>query len=82
MAQESTESTKIIDKTLGELQTNSNLSVTKVFNVLKLISKQTESVRNTENKYREIVTSVDELEKKVVLLQISSESMEKKKFRY
>lgn len=79
LAQESTESTKIIDKTLGELQTNSNLSVTKVFNVLKLISKQTESVRNTENKYREIVTSVDELEKKVVLLQTSSESMEKKK---
>jgi len=79
LAEQSTNSTKTIDQAVAELQRNSDTSVKTIERVLELIKMQIASVKNTEQKYKEIATAINSSEDVIAKLNISGKNMEQKK---
>ncbi|QZY54802.1 methyl-accepting chemotaxis protein [Crassaminicella profunda] len=79
LSEQSTHSTKVIDKAVNKLQSNSNISVETVKKVLELMNEQARSVKNTESKYGEIAQAIRLSEKNIIALNRSGKDMEKNK---
>lgn len=79
LAEQSTNSTKTIDQAVAELQKNSDTSVKTIERVLELIKMQIASVKNTEEKYKEIATAINKSEAVITKLNVSGKNMEQKK---
>lgn len=79
LAEQSTASTKTIDDALSKLQSNSRGSVEAIKNVLAIIENQVESVKTSENKYKEIAMAIKNSEKAVVELNNSTKELEVRK---
>lgn len=79
LAEQSTISTKEIDKAVVELQSNSIKSVKTIEKVLELIKIQTEKVSFTESKYKEIAIAITKAEDAINKLNISGKEIEIKK---
>ena len=59
LAEKSTESTKEIDKAVSNLQYDSNSSVQTIKRLLSVIETQSESVKNTKDKYNQIFEAIN-----------------------
>lgn len=79
LAEQSTTSTKEIDKIVNELVKNANNAVTKIEAVSKSIEKQVESVKHTETKYKEITSAIENSKQSIDKLNITAKDMEKGK---
>ncbi len=79
LAEQSSQSTKEIDKAVRALKSNSQFSVQTIKKVLKIIEQQTEGVKLAENKYRQIYEAIINSKKAISNISNSSESMENQK---
>lgn len=79
LAEQSADSTKLIDEAVNELQINSTNSVNTIQEVLVYFKQQIESVSNSENKYKEILKAMNNAENAIKQLNISGKDMEEKK---
>ncbi|WXR61037.1 methyl-accepting chemotaxis protein [Peptostreptococcaceae bacterium AGR-M142] len=79
LAEQSTESTKEIDLIVQQLIESSELAVKTIAQVSDIINLQVQSVKDTEDKYKEIFDSVNDSVKAIENLNISEENMETKK---
>lgn len=79
LAEQSADSTKLIDQAVNELQTNSINSVKTIQEVLSFFKQQKESVENSEDKYKEILKAMNNAESAIKLLNVSGKDMEEKK---
>lgn len=79
LAEQSADSTKLIDATVDELQANSINSVKTMQEVLSFFKQQIVSVGNSENKYKEILKAMNNAESAIKQLNVSGQDMEAKK---
>jgi methyl-accepting chemotaxis protein len=79
LAEQSTNSTKEIDLIVNELTTNTENAVDKMKEVSGIISKQIESVKETENKYKEIIKAIEIAGGSVSTMNDSIKEMENRK---
>lgn len=79
LAEQSSTSTKDIDKMVNELQNNAKDAVKTIERVATIAIEQTNSVINSKNKYKLIDEAMKEVEVVVQQLNISGEEMEKTK---
>ncbi|KNF07764.1 methyl-accepting chemotaxis protein McpB [Gottschalkia purinilytica] len=79
LAEQSTNSTKIIDTAVTELQEDSINSVSNIKKVLGLIKEELESVNMTEKKYNEIAIAIDEVVKAMKNVDSSKKVIEDRK---
>lgn len=79
LAEQSTESTKEIDSIVNELSHNANNAVIKMTDVTVIVGEQVESVKETEGKYTEIASAIENSESAIERMGIAVEEMEKKK---
>ncbi|WP_186429477.1 methyl-accepting chemotaxis protein [Clostridium sp. BSD9I1] len=77
LAEQSSTSTKDIDKMVNELQRNAEDAVSTMKRVSAITDEQTNSVINSKDKYMLIAQSMKEVEKIIEQLNISGEEMEK-----
>lgn len=77
LAEQSAESTSVIDKMLGELKNNIEHANDKSNMVRNAVSTQVESVTATQDKYMTIVESVQNINKEIKILNSISKNMEK-----
>lgn len=77
LAEQSSTSTKDIDKIVNELQRNAEDAVSTMKRVSVITDEQTNSVINSKDKYMLIAESMEEVEKIIEQLNISGEEMEK-----
>lgn len=79
LAEMSSASTKEIDQIVGELQGNSQNAMETIKKVTAITVRQTESVKNTKEKYLLITKAMDKAEQAVLQMNESGEEMEKMK---
>lgn len=79
LAEQSTESTRVIDSMVTDLRKNSQASVKNMEQVTAAIGSQLESVKDTEIKYKEIAGAVDNSLNLITDLNTSSHQMSKNK---
>ncbi len=79
LAEQSTESTRVIDSMVAELRKNSQASVQKMQEVTAALLSQMESVQDTEVKYKEIAGSVDNSLSLITILNAGSQQMSSNK---
>ena len=79
LAEQSTESTRIIDTSVIKLQENSGISVDTIKSLTKLIESQIESVKTTEIKYKDISKAMKFSEAAIERLISASDNMVNKK---
>lgn len=79
LAEQSTDSTKMIDEIVKELQNNSSHSVEVMSKVAEILEKQTTRVAESKDKYLVISEAMKENENEINHLNISGEEMEKMK---
>lgn len=79
LAEQSTESTRVIDSMVAELRKNSQASVMNMDVVASAIAAQLASVRDTETKYKDIAGSVENSLDLIGALSASSGQMNKNK---
>ncbi len=79
LAEMSSESTKEIDHIVDELQENSQNAMDTIKKVAEISIRQTESVKNTKEKYLFIAKAMEDAEKAVLQMNASGEEMEKMK---
>lgn len=79
LAEMSSASTKEIDQIVGELQGNSQNAMDTIKKVTAITVRQTESVKNTKEKYLLITKAMDKAEQAVLRMNASGEEMEKMK---
>lgn len=76
LAEQSTESTSVIDKMLGDLKNNIEHANHKSNMVKEAVSTQVDSVTATQNKYMTIVESIQNINKEIEILNSISRNME------
>lgn len=81
LAEQSTESTRVIDSMVKELRRNSQSSVKTMDQVTAAISSQLVSVKETETKYKEIASAVDSSLDLITNLSTSSQQMSRNKVK-
>ncbi len=79
LAEQSTESTKDIDKVVKELQSNSMKSVEVIKEVSEILKEQQKSVKATEDMLAGIANALDFMKKNIENLNMASEEMEESK---
>lgn len=79
LAEQSTESTRVIDNMVVELMKNSQASVRTMEQVTSAIISQLTSVRDTESKYKDIAGSVENSLDLITILSTSSQQMSQNK---
>jgi methyl-accepting chemotaxis protein len=79
LAEQSTASTKEIDMVVNNLLTNAKTAVERMQTVEVIVKEQTQSVHETESKYREIANAINHAEKAIEGMSISVNQMEDKK---
>ncbi|MFZ7119560.1 MAG: methyl-accepting chemotaxis protein [Eubacteriaceae bacterium] len=79
LAEQSSDSTKNIDEMVNILKTDAEVAVKKMEEYNTIIQQQEESVRLTEEKYKEIAEAMKNAEKAVHILTEASDIMEKRK---
>ncbi|WP_425447568.1 methyl-accepting chemotaxis protein [Dethiothermospora halolimnae] len=79
LAEQSTESTKLIDKTIEKLQSSSKTSVNNIEKLLEDMESQLNSVKITESKYNEIISAIKHSMIAIDRLNESSKSINNKK---
>lgn len=79
LAEQSTNSTKVIDDVVKELQTNSKSAVEVMERVSTILLEQEKSVKVSREKYLTIETAMSETQQAVERLNVSGEEMEKMK---
>jgi len=79
LAEQSSDSTKLIDGIVNELQNNSQAAVKTMERVSEISRQQTNSVINSRNKYMLIAQAMDEAMNYVEKLNISGQEMEEMK---
>ncbi len=79
LAEQSADSTKLIDATVADLQANSINSVKTIQEVLSFFKQQIVSVGNSEDKYKEILKAMNNTESAIKQLNVSGQDMEAKK---
>ncbi|QGU96376.1 HAMP domain-containing protein [Clostridium bovifaecis] len=79
LAEQSSTSTKVIDRMVNELQSNSQEAVNIMEKVSAISKEQTNSVTNNKDKYISIAKAINEAEKVVEQLNTSGEKMERMK---
>lgn len=79
LAEQSSTSTKVIDKMVNELQSNSQEAVNIMEKVSVISKDQTSSVTNSKDKYISIAKAISETEKAIEQLNTSGEKMERMK---
>lgn len=79
LAEMSSESTREIDDIVGELLENSQNAMETIKKVTTITVRQTESVKNTREKYQLITNAMKEAEKAVHQMNVSGEEMERMK---
>ncbi len=77
LAEQSTESTSVIDKMLGELKNNIEHANDRSNMVRNAVTTQVENVTATQDKYMTIVESVQNINKEITILNSISKNMEK-----
>lgn len=79
LAEQSTGSTKEIDFIVNELTHNANNAVIKMEEVIGIVEGQVESVTETEGKYKQIASAMENAERAVERMNVAVVEMEKKK---
>ncbi|WFD10730.1 methyl-accepting chemotaxis protein [Tepidibacter hydrothermalis] len=79
LAEQSTNSTKIIDDMVGNLQQNATKAVKSMEDVEKILKEQVENVNLTESKYKEIAEAMKKSRESVETINKSGKQMEQKK---
>jgi len=79
LAEQSSDSTKLIDEIVNELQSNSQSAVQTMERVSDISRQQTNSVTNSRNKYMLIAQAIDEAMNYVEKLNVSGQEMENMK---
>lgn len=76
LAEQSADSTSVIDKMLGELKSNIEHANDKSNMVRNAVSAQVENVTSTQDKYMTIVESVQNINREITILNSISKNME------
>ncbi|MCY6354244.1 methyl-accepting chemotaxis protein [Clostridium sp. ZS2-4] len=79
LAEQSTNSTKVIDEMVKTLQNNASVAVRTMDQVEGILKEQVQNVKTTEEKYKEIAEAMEKSEKSVEVLNESGLKMEQKK---
>jgi methyl-accepting chemotaxis protein len=79
LAEQSTQSTKEIDNMVNELVENASNAVQTMEIVSSIVKEQIKSAKETELKYKEIASAIENTENSIETLSISGKEMEQKK---
>lgn len=79
LAEQSTESTKVIDQMVKTLKDDATLAVNKMSQAATIVLEQQSNVESTENKYKEIALAMEKAYEAVMIIETSSDAIELKK---
>ena len=79
LAEQSAESTKMIDEQINQLQKDAKTAVEVIEKVKNILNEQTEDVNDTENKYSDIEKAIAITEDVIRILHEDSQNMQKEK---